>query len=71
MLKAIVITSFNIDSHFVVIFDFVAENEGELNLKLGDTLTVTNRFDDGWWEGECKGQRGLFPSNYVAKSLEK
>lgn len=21
--------------------------------------------DDGWWEGEFKGKKGLFPGNYV------
>jgi len=46
--------------------EFWAENDAELSLAVGDIITVLNRDDEGWWEGEGKnGQRGLFPSNYV------
>lgn len=46
-------------------YDFGAENEAELSFALGDIITVLNQDDEGWWEGELNGQRGLFPSNYV------
>ena len=31
-------------------------------LMLGPILQMPHREDDGWWEGEYDGQRGLFPS---------
>jgi len=47
------------------LFEFWAENEAELSFQVGDVITVINRDDEGWWEGELNGQRGLFPRNYV------
>ena len=29
--------------------------------QVGDVITVVNRDDAGWWEGELNGQKGLFP----------
>jgi hypothetical protein len=29
--------------------------------QVGDVITVINRDNEGWWEGELNGQRGLFP----------
>lgn len=48
-------------------WDFQGGGEGELSFKEGDTINVTNQEDAGWWEGELKGKKGLFPSNYVEK----
>lgn len=48
-------------------FDYTAVAEDELNLKKGDVITVINKSteDDGWWEGELNGHRGIFPDNFV------
>ncbi|XP_051721229.1 SH3 domain-containing protein 21 isoform X2 [Ctenopharyngodon idella] len=50
-----------------VMFDYTAVSEDELNLKKGDVITVINKSteDDGWWEGELNGHRGIFPDNFV------
>jgi cortactin len=35
---------------------------------LNSQLLILNfilQIDEGWWRGECKGQVGLFPANYV------
>ncbi len=63
-----------------VLYDFVARNENELNLKKGDIIVVHDKDMSGWWKGELiekTGKRkkvkekdlsktiGLVPSNYV------
>ncbi|CAL8113818.1 unnamed protein product [Orchesella dallaii] len=40
-------------------------NNDELQISVGDVITVTNPEDGGWWEGTLGNQTGWFPSNYV------
>ncbi|GAB2287614.1 SH3 domain-containing protein 3 [Dionaea muscipula] len=49
------------------IHPFNAESEKELNLTVGDYIVVRKVSPSGWWEGECKGKAGWFPSAYVEK----
>ncbi|CAG9858488.1 unnamed protein product [Phyllotreta striolata] len=37
----------------------------ELPIKVGDIITVYRQQDDNWWLGECGGNVGIFPANYV------
>lgn len=48
-------------------FDLEPENEDELPLRVGDVILLLNKetVDEGWWEGEVNGRRGLFPDNFV------
>ncbi|KAM7138751.1 SH3 domain-containing protein 21 isoform 2-T2 [Macrochelys suwanniensis] len=48
-------------------FDYEPELQDELPLKRGDVVLVLCKEteDEGWWEGECDGKRGLFPDNFV------
>ncbi|XP_022673442.1 sorting nexin-18-like isoform X3 [Varroa jacobsoni] len=50
-----------------VLYDFEAQAPGEINIREGDTVTVTNRnVGEGWCEGiNAKGEAGLFPESYV------
>jgi hypothetical protein len=45
----------------------VAENDDELTLTVGDTISVlqTSLEDAGWWKGELNGKIGVFPDNFV------
>lgn len=47
------------------VYDFGAQEPGELEFKRGDIITVTNRTDKHWWHGELAGRKGLFPASYV------
>lgn len=49
----------------VALFDFEPNADDEVGLKAGDKLTVLVQNEGGWWEGQCNGTIGLFPSNYV------
>lgn len=46
-------------------FDSVATEVTCLSFRAGQIIRVYNRHETGWWDGECNGQRGWFPSNYV------
>jgi len=54
------------------IYDYEAQGSDELGLKAGEILTLTSgpnggqNYGEGWWEGiNSRGQKGIFPSNYV------
>uniref|UniRef100_A0A8D0FMW2 CD2-associated protein n=1 Tax=Strix occidentalis caurina TaxID=311401 RepID=A0A8D0FMW2_STROC len=52
-----------------VLFEYVPQNEDELELKLGDVIDINEEVEEGWWSGTLNGKVGLFPSNFV-KELE-
>ncbi|XP_075717083.1 CD2-associated protein isoform X2 [Rhinoderma darwinii] len=47
------------------LFDYIPQNEDELELKVGDVLEITEEVEEGWWSGTVHGRSGLFPSNFV------
>ena len=49
---------------FEALYDYNGEREGDLQFKIGDKITVTNR-SGNWWTGTLNGHSGVFPSNYV------
>ena len=48
----------------VALYDYQAAAEDELSFDPDDVITNI-QIDEGWWRGECGGQIGLFPANYV------
>lgn len=51
-------------------YDYVANNEDELNFSKGQFINVLNKDDPDWWQGEINGVTGLFPSNYVKMTTD-
>ncbi|CAK6440947.1 unnamed protein product [Pipistrellus nathusii] len=49
------------------LFDYQPEAPDELALRRGDEVKVLRKVtdDEGWWEGESQGKRGVFPDNFV------
>jgi hypothetical protein len=57
----------------VALYDFIGEDETELNLIMGDYYIVLDRYEpDGWWDAQdiFTGKKGLIPSNYVSLDTE-
>uniref|UniRef100_A0A8C8VIW4 CD2-associated protein n=1 Tax=Pelusios castaneus TaxID=367368 RepID=A0A8C8VIW4_9SAUR len=52
-----------------VLFEYIPQNEDELELKVGDLIDINEEVEEGWWSGTLNGKSGLFPSNFV-KELE-
>jgi len=44
---------------------FVAADDSELSLVVGDRVVVTKRIDAGWFEGRRSNKTGIFPANHV------
>ena len=53
----------------VVEYEYEAQEDDELSLKIGDIITDVKCQDGGWWEGKCNGKYGVFPDNFVKVQL--
>jgi hypothetical protein len=51
----------------VAIYDFDAQQPGDLGFRKGDVIEVIEKTDstDAWWKGRVNGREGVFPGNYV------
>lgn len=48
------------------LYDYRAQEEGELSFKKGDIIKLLEKDDEGgWWIGDLRGIMGLFPKNFV------
>jgi endophilin-A len=48
-----------------VLYDFLPQQEGDLELHVGDIVEIIQQEQSNWWEGMLDGRTGTFPSNYV------
>ncbi|XP_069092135.1 intersectin-2 isoform X1 [Pleurodeles waltl] len=62
--------SFSAVCQVIAMYDYVANNEDELNFTKGQLINVINKDDPDWWQGEINGATGLFPSNYVTMTTD-
>jgi len=47
------------------IYDFDAQNPGELEFKEGQVIDLVSKIDENWFEGSLNGKTGFFPISYV------
>lgn len=51
----------------MVVFDFEAADENDLDVRRGEVVTVLNRDDENWWwVMRDDGEEGFIPSSYVS-----
>uniref|UniRef100_A0A8C4R4U7 Neutrophil cytosolic factor 4 n=1 Tax=Eptatretus burgeri TaxID=7764 RepID=A0A8C4R4U7_EPTBU len=46
-------------------FDFLASDEKELSIRVGDVISLLQRINNDWFEGSLKNRTGIFPASYV------
>ncbi|XP_044135834.1 src substrate cortactin-like [Bufo gargarizans] len=49
----------------IALYDYDEGGDDEISFQPQDLITDIEMIDEGWWSGSCRGQRGLFPANYV------
>ncbi|XP_042189117.1 CD2-associated protein isoform X1 [Callorhinchus milii] len=54
-----------------VTFDYIPQNEDELELKLGDVVEIIDEEEEGWWRGILNDKVGMFPSNFVTELMDQ
>ncbi|MEE6495906.1 hypothetical protein FKM82_002178 [Ascaphus truei] len=47
------------------LFDYEAAQPEDLPFHMGDVIKVLNKVSESWWEGECQGKVGIFPTAFV------
>ena len=52
----------------IALYPYTAQNPDELTFQKDTVINVTKKDDPDWWQGECNGQVGMFPSNYVTST---
>lgn len=54
----------------MVNFAYDALEPDELTVRPGDIIRDVERLPGGWWKGELRGRRGMFPDNFVSVLTE-
>ncbi|XP_046329518.2 intersectin-1-like isoform X4 [Haliotis rufescens] len=49
----------------VALYSYAAQNADELTFQKEAVITVLNKDNPDWWQGELEGKTGVFPANYV------
>ncbi|XP_071954317.1 uncharacterized protein [Antedon mediterranea] len=52
-------------AHAIALYTFSAQSSKELSFNKGDTIYLTRKIDNNWYEGEQYGRVGIFPVSYV------
>ncbi|ELK28184.1 Nostrin [Myotis davidii] len=47
------------------LYSFQARQDDELDLEVGDIVTIHRKQEEGWWFGSLNGKKGHFPAAYV------
>ncbi|KAM3967272.1 LOW QUALITY PROTEIN: uncharacterized protein ACR2FA_011610 [Aphomia sociella] len=64
-------TNANQKVSYIVNYTYDASEPDELTIRPGDVLRDVERLPGGWWRGELRGRRGMFPDNFVSALAEQ
>jgi SH3 domain len=53
------------------VYNYQKDRDSDLQLTVGEVVTVLSKNDNGWWHGEGQHGVGDFPSNYVVEILQE
>ncbi|CAC5374374.1 SH3PXD2 [Mytilus coruscus] len=56
------------DVLYHVLYPYTAQDDSQLNLDLGDVVTLVEKRGNGWWKGRIKDKEGWFPGSYVEET---
>ncbi|NWV57173.1 NCF2 factor, partial [Daphoenositta chrysoptera] len=52
-------------THVVAQYSYEATQPEDLEFQAGDMILVLSKVNEDWFEGQCKGRTGIFPSAFV------
>ncbi|NXY17651.1 NCF2 factor, partial [Atrichornis clamosus] len=52
-------------THVVAQYDYEATQPEDLEFQAGDVILVVSKVNEDWFEGQCNGRIGIFPSAFV------
>ncbi|NXU19501.1 NCF2 factor, partial [Pardalotus punctatus] len=52
-------------THVVAQYNYEATQPEDLEFQAGDVILVLSKVNEDWFEGQCKGRTGIFPSAFV------
>ncbi|XP_063360387.1 CD2-associated protein isoform X2 [Cydia amplana] len=52
-------------------YAYDASEPDELTIRPGEVLREVERLPGGWWRGELRGRRGMFPDNFVSVTTDQ
>ncbi|NWH33999.1 NCF2 factor, partial [Chloropsis hardwickii] len=52
-------------THVVAQYSYEATQPEDLEFQAGDMILVLSKVNEDWFEGECKGRIGIFPSAFI------
>ncbi|QHS73444.1 Lsb1p [Saccharomyces paradoxus] len=61
----------NTEEYVEALYDFEAQQDGDLSLKTGDKIQVLEKISPDWYRGKANNKVGIFPANYVKPAFTR
>ncbi|CAI4038827.1 hypothetical protein SMKI_06G1750 [Saccharomyces mikatae IFO 1815] len=59
------------EEYVEALYDFEAQQDGDLSLKTGDKIQVLEKISPDWYKGKANNRVGIFPANYVKPAFTR
>ncbi|GAB1603920.1 SH3 and PX domain-containing protein 2A-like [Argonauta hians] len=53
---------------YVAVYDFSKQRKDEIDIKVGDSVEVIEKYEHGWWLVNKNSEQGYVPGNYLKRS---